>query len=78
MKNKTYETRNIKTQADKKADMMRVTGKADLNKGLVSCETQIFARSIAGVHNAKDNKRSTKNPNGRKAARVALRKGDWD
>lgn len=78
-KTRTFETASIKTQADKAREMRTVKGSdPTLNRGLVSCDTQLFARSIAGVHDAKSNKRGTKNPNGRKATKVALRKGSWD
>lgn len=76
---KMYSTQGFKSQEQKKKEQRSIhISDPSLNRGLVSCETQLYAKSIAGVHNSKSNKRGTKNPNGRKAVKVALRKGEWD
>ncbi len=76
---KTYSTKGFKSIEEKrKEERMIHISDSSLNRGLVSCQTQLYAKSIAGVHDSKSNKKGTKNPNGRKAVKVALRKGEWD
>lgn len=78
-KTKTYSTKGFKSTEEKRKESRNIhISDSSLNRGLVSCETQLYARSIAGIHDTKSNKRGTKNPDGRKAIKVALKKGDWD
>ena len=79
MAKKMYSTNGFKSREEKEKEKMSIhISDPSLNRGLVSCQTQMYAKSIAGVHDSKSNKRGTKNPDSRKAVKIALKKGDWD
>lgn len=79
MSKKMYTTAGFKSREEKEKEKRSIhISDPSLNRGLVGCQTQLYAKSIAAMHDSKSNKRGTKNPNGRKAVKVALRKGEWD
>ena len=79
-----YETKNIKTQAQRKKETQIIhIGKTIPNR-MISCETQQYARSIAGEHNSLNSqKRATKikgkslKKASRKACKIMLAKEKW-
>ena len=78
-KKKMFSTKGFKSVEEKEKEKRTIhVSDPSLNRGLVGCQTQLYARSIAGGHDSKSNPKGTKNPNGRKAVKVALRKGEWD
>ena len=76
-----YDMTNFKSKSQKEKEAKTLHIKREQPHG-ISGETQAYAKSIAGVHDTKEKKSRTKDKNGvngsRKAAKVALNKGNWD
>lgn len=72
-KSKTISTKGWKSNQEKKAESRVIHIEKTIPHG-ISQETQAYAKSIAGIQNAKELESSTKNPKGRKISKVNCNK----